>query len=239
MTAESGQASVQITWPELNDERGAMSPRDDTDWPAELKVTAPAAVEVLWHPAKRRHLAPFLGQSAGLADAARSLGVKKTAMSYWVRRLLDVGLIRLSDIEQRTRHKVPRYRCIADRLRISLADAPLSSHEAVFDDTDARWHPLARRALARSVARQAPWLDMVVEANGAKGLGVQLLPHGTGAPRDDFLYYWGRLWLTAAECDALRDSLDSLWSQYCALSDKENKPQTMLFHLVAVPDSSR
>jgi transposase-like protein len=239
MTTQSGQASVQITWSELNDARDTMPLHDEPAWPGELKVTAPAAVEVLWHPAKRRHLAPFLGQSAGLAEAAQALGVKKTAMSYWIRRLLDVGLIRPSGIEQLTRHKVARYRCIADRLRISLADAPLASHEAVFDDTDTRWHPLARRALARSVARQAPWLDMVIEANGTTGLGVQMQPRGPGAPRDDFIYYWGRLWLTAAECDALRSSLDALWSQYGALSDKANKAQTMLMHLVAVPDNSR
>ena len=130
------------------------------DWTAqpELTVTDPAAVAVLWHAAKRLHMRPFLGKSAGLAEAAASLGIKKTAMSYWIDRLLDLGLIRLSSVERGPRHKVARYRCVADCFRVRLADVPLSSHEGMFDDVDGRWHAQARQALARSQARQAPHL---------------------------------------------------------------------------------
>ncbi|WP_341887869.1 hypothetical protein [Variovorax sp. YR752] len=210
------------------------------DWTAvpELTVTDRAAVEVLWHPAKRVHLKPFIGRSAGLAEAAQALGVKKTAMSYWIGRLLEVGLIRHSGIDRSTRHKVPRYRCVADRLRVRLVDAPLSSHEGVFDDVDARWHPQARQALARSLAKQAPHLDLVVEARGPGGVTTELQPRGA-PPADDFIYFWGRLWLTAPERDALRGELDALWNRYAALSDESAKRHAMLVHLVAVPESGR
>jgi hypothetical protein len=210
------------------------------DWPvlAELKVTEPAAIEVLWHPAKRLHLRPFIGRSAGLAESAAMLGIKKTAMSYWVRRLLEVGLIRLTGIDRSTRHKVPRYRCIADRLRVGLTDAPLASHEALFDDVAAHWHPLTRQALARAAARQAPFLDLLIEASGPGGLSTQVLPRGAGAPPDDFIYCWGRLWLGGAERDALREELDALWNRYAALSDQAAKPHPVLVHLVSVPDTA-
>lgn len=88
---------------------------------AELHVTEPAAVALLWHPAKRAHLRPFVGQAAGLAGAARLLGVQKTAMSYRIRR---------------------------------LADAPIASHEALFDDVDAGGQSQTRRALGRAVVPQ-------------------------------------------------------------------------------------
>ncbi|MBX3605566.1 MAG: hypothetical protein KF788_09845 [Piscinibacter sp.] len=203
---------------------------------AELHVSDPAAVALLWHPAKRVHLRPFLGQPAGLADAARSLGIQKTAMSYWIRRLLDTGLIRPCPEALAGGRRVPQYRCVADRLRLSLADAPLASHEAMFDDVDARWHPQTRRALGRAIARQARWLDLVIESTGAAGLATQLVPGGPGAPADDFLYYRGRLWLDAGERDRLRAELDALWTRYAALSDR-SKPHALLLHLVAVPEA--
>lgn len=206
---------------------------------SQAQVTDPAAVEILWHPAKRRHLAPFLGRSAGLADAAALLGMKKPAMSYWIGRLLAAGLIRPAGTERLGKRTRTTYRCIADRLRVSLADAPLASHEAMFDDVDAHWRPQARHALARSAARQAPFLDLLVEA-GPGGLATQLLPRGdAGAPPDDFIYYWGRLWLDAAERDALRADLDALWTRYTTLSDREHKPHAALVHLVSVPERGR
>lgn len=219
----------------------ARATTEATDWTAlpELLVSEPAAVEVLWHPAKRVHLKPFLGRSTGLAEAARALGVKKTAMSYWIARLLDVGLIRAAGADPAARRQVPRYRCVADRLRVRLTDAPLSSHEGVFDDVDARWHPQARHALAASLARQAPHLDLVIEASGPAGLSTALQPRGSTPPPDDFIYFWGRLWLSAAERDALRSELDALWDRYAALSDEAAKPHPVLMHLVAVPERSR
>lgn len=206
---------------------------------ADLQVTDPAAVAVLWHPAKRVHLRPFLGRTAGLAEAAALLGIRKTAMSYWLRRLLALGLIRATAVERRGRQCVTVYRCIADRLRVGLADAPLSSHEGVFDDAAQRWHPLTRRALARALARQAPWLSLTIEVREPGGLATELVPQGAGAPADDFLFYWGRLWLTPAERDALRGELDALWTRYAALSDRGGKSAATLVHLVTVPDAPR
>lgn len=215
-------------------------PAPDPGWTvmAEMKVTDAAAVEVLWHPTKRVHLKPFLGRSAGLAEAAQLLGVKKTAMSYWVGRLLRVGLIRPVGPQRRGRQLVPCYRCVADRLRVALADAPLSSYEGVFDDVDARWHPQTRQALARSLARQAPHLDLSIESRGGE-IAAELMPRDESGPADDYIYFRGRLWLDDAQALALRGELDALWNRYVALSDPGARHRPTLVHLVAVPESRR
>lgn len=212
-----------------------------TDWVAlpELTVSDAAAVEVLWHPAKRRHLGPFLGQSAGLADAALALDIQKTAMSYWIKKLVGVGLIRPCAPERRGGRRLPRYRCVADRLRVSLRDAPLASHEAVFDDVAAGWQPAARQALARSMARQAHALDLTIETSSTGGMATAVLPRGDDAPPDDFIYYWGRLWLSAAEREQLRQEFDALWTRWAERSDRGAKPHAVLVHMLAVPERPR
>jgi predicted transcriptional regulator len=209
------------------------------DWPVrpELRVSDPAAVELLWHQSKRIHLRPFLGRSCGLAEAAAMLGVQKTAMSYWIKRLLALGLIRPRGTETRGGRQVPVYRCVADRLLLRLKDAPHASYEAVCEDTSALWRQATTRALARSIERQAPWLDLSIQAGDAAGMGIVLAAHGAGAPLDDSLHYWGRFWLTADEAAALRNELDALWDRYAALSDRTSKSARTLVHLVTVPDA--
>lgn len=202
----------------------------------ELRAVEPPAVEILWHPARRVHLAPFLGRVASLGEAARQLGIKKPAMSYWLTRLLDAGLVRTWDEARVGRQRVPRYRSVADRFRVRLEDAPLASYEGVFDDVSARWQPVTRQALARAVARQSAMLDLSVYVDGAGGLSTTLLPREGAPPRDDFLYCWGRLWLTPAERDSLRAELDALWDRYAALSDTQHKPCATLVHLVHVAE---
>lgn len=202
----------------------------------ELTVADEDAVQLLWQPARRVHLRPFIGRAAGLADAAAELGIKKTAMSYWVHRLLDAGLIRVWGVERRGRHKLTLYRCPADRLIVSLRNAPLESYEAAFDDVSARWQPLTRRALGRSLERQMNWLRLVIEAAGPGGMTTHVHAAGANAPADDFLYAWGRLWLNADERESLRAELDAMWTRYSALSDKGRKAHPTLVHMVAVPE---
>jgi DNA-binding MarR family transcriptional regulator len=210
-----------------------MAPRwkPAADW----LVTEPEAVEILWHPNKRIHLKPFLGRSNDLAGASAELGIKKTAMSYWINRLVEAGLIRAERTEKRGRHTLTFYRCVADRLRVPLLDAPLENFEEVFDDFSARFRASARQSLARSLARQAPNQELCFQPFGNGGPFASIMqPEGTEPPPDDFIFYWARLWLTAEEQAQLHSEMNALYDKYGALSDKKNKPVPTLMHLMQV-----
>ncbi|MEK8029870.1 hypothetical protein AACH06_03470 [Ideonella sp. DXS29W] len=221
--------------PEHADDTPAWEPA------AEMEVTDPAAVEILWHVEKRVHLQPFMGRTADLATAAGQLRISKTAMSYWMGRLSDVGLIRLVRVEKRGRHRIRHYRCVADRLRVSLLEAPLSSYEGVLDDFTQRWQIQARAAMARSLARQAPDLELCLSHTGAAaGMSSTILPRpGRQAPPDDFIQYWARLWLTDDEATRLADELNALYDRYAALSDKTTKTVPTLLQLSQVRETQR
>ena len=202
---------------------------------ADLLVTHPAAVEILWLPDKRHYLKPFLGRSTDLAGASAELGMAKPAMSYWIKRLLEADLIRVERVEKRARHRVSFYRCVADRLRVSLEHAPMASYEAVFLDFSQRWQGQALAAMSRSLVKQAPQLELCLVPTATAGLSTTILPRdGHAPPPDDFLYYWSRLWLTEDETAALASELNALYDRYAALSDRTRKPVSSLMHLIHV-----
>lgn len=219
-------------------------PRINDDMPAawqplaEWTVTAPAAVDILWRPAKRVNLRPFLGRESSLAQAAAELGVKKTAMSYWIDRLLEAGLIRTTRIERIGRNRVPFYRCLADRLRVALEHAPLESYESICADFSSRWRRVTEESLAQAVARQGPSLELVLSQGAAAGVRTDLMPREGADVKDDFVFYWARLWLGQDDRDALQRELDALWERYAARSDRHQHPSAVLLHLLQVPEAT-
>lgn len=212
------------------------APADDAWEPADdLLVTHPDAVAILWHPDKRVHLKPFMQADNDMAGASRELGIKKGAMGYWINRLLEAGLLRPTQVEKRGRHRVARYRCVARRLRVGLADAPVQTYEGLFGDFSKLWMGQVHRSLARALERQAPTLELSIKATPTAGLSTNILPReGVEPPPDDFIYYWARLWLTEAEREALAADLNALYDRYGALSDPANKPHATLLHMIHV-----
>lgn len=216
-------------------------PNESNGWVVaqELLVNEPGAIDVLWYPKKRQHLKPFIGKSNDLAGAARELGIKKNAMSYWIDRLLEVGLIREVHVEKRPRHQVRFYRCVADKLRVGLMNAPLASYEDVFENFHSRWKQHALTALAESLERQSAELELCITASDTSGVFSTIMPKPGSALRDDFIYYWARLWLTEAERVALQAEMDALYDKYAALSNQDAKREQVLVHLIQVPEGWR
>lgn len=207
--------------------------------PRERLITDPVAVRLLWLPRQRRFLRPFLGRSASLAEAAQMLGVKKPAMSYWVHKLRDAGLIRETESATAAGRVARRYRSVADRLRVHMSDAPLDSHEGAFAETDTVWMQRLQPAMARALARQASQLDLTIEATASQGLNATLAPRPGAAARDEYVNNWARLWLTADERESLRQELDALFDRYGALSDRRHKRAVALLHVAMAPDTAR
>ena len=79
------------------------------------EVYTEAAARALIDPKKRRYLEPFIGQACSASEAARTLGVKLTAMLYQTERLQALGLLRVTQQQTRRGRPVKLYRATADR----------------------------------------------------------------------------------------------------------------------------
>ncbi len=179
---------------------------------------------------KSRHLDPFLGQDATLSEAAAELCLGKTRMSYWVTRLLELGLIEVVQTERRVRRKVRVYRSVADSFVMPLELLPASDVEILEGYFRPIWRELLE-ALAHAGRKNASgWHVRFLRREALPSF--QIVPN-TGDLEDARIFnVWARLSLTDEQATRLRAELQALLESYISASVPGAKPH--LLHLAVV-----
>lgn len=78
------------------------------------RVTDPDQAAVIADPARSRFLWPFLGRESTVARAAEELDCHPNAMLYRVRRMTDLGILRVVRVQPRSGRPVKIYRAVHD-----------------------------------------------------------------------------------------------------------------------------
>jgi hypothetical protein len=78
------------------------------------RVEDPAQARIVADPLRSRFLHPFLGREQSVSQAAAETGCAPSAMLYQVRRMLDVGLLRITHTRQRAGRPIKIYRSTHD-----------------------------------------------------------------------------------------------------------------------------
>ena len=202
--------------------------------PAMHWIEDPAVAAFLTDRVRSRHLDPFLGSEATVAEAAAELGLGAPRMHYWVNKLLDLGLITQVGTRIQARHRVRVYRSVADSLLLSL-DLVAAGEVQVLEQYFA---PVWRRFLT-SVARagrtsEAGWLVRFARTSGQAGF--EIVP-GSGDLEDARIFNtWAKLTLTRERATELRADLQEVLSRYAALQEPGGEPHWL--HLAAVLDAA-
>lgn len=179
---------------------------------------------------KSRHLDPFLGRDCTLSEAAAQLGLGKTRMSYWVTRLLALGLIEVVRTELRGRHRVRVYRSASDSFAMPLELLPASDVEILEGYFKLIWRQLLH-SLARAGRKNAAgWHIRFLRRDTLPSF--QIVPN-TGDLEDARIFnVWARLCLTDEQAARLRGELHALLERYAAQETPEVKSH--LLHLAMV-----
>lgn len=198
---------------------------DEARWITDQKVAV-----FLMDRTKSRHLDPFLGRDCTLSEAAAELGLGKTRMSYWVTRLLALGLIEVVRTELRGRHRVRVYRSASDSFAMPLELLPASDVEILEGYFKPIWRQLLH-SLARAGRKNASgWHIRFLRRDTLPSF--QIVPN-TGDLEDARIFnVWARLSLTDEQATRLRAELQTLLESYTAASVPEAKPH--LLHLAVV-----
>lgn len=201
-------------------------------FPAEQVVRDPRAAALLVDGRRNRFLRPFLGRPCGVTEAARSLGVSPSLVSYWVTQFGKAGLL-VPARRPGSRAKV--YRSVADAFVVALRDVPLDNEDAILDAQMDGWVTLLKQSLLRTARRHAGEWQFRMQMT-PQGVRETLMPAGGSLADVPLVNERGGLNLNADDAAALRADLHALIRRYTARSAPEQTPghQRTLVWLVAV-----
>jgi len=199
---------------------------------SERRITDPRVADFLTDRTGSRHLDPFLGKEATVADAAAELGLSASRMSYWVGKLLDLGLVEFVGTRVQARHRVRLFRSTADSFVFSLDLLTAPDVEVL----ERYFAPVWRRFLTSLVhvgrRGEVGWQARFGRTGGQAGF--EIVP-GSGDLEDAGIFNaWVKLSLTRRHAASLRRDMRALVERYAALQDPDAEPHWV--HVAAVKD---
>jgi DNA-binding transcriptional ArsR family regulator len=178
-----------------------------------------------------RHLFPFMGREASLAEAAERIGISKSHMSYWLRKMLRLGVIEQTRIVRRGKHNVPLYRATAEAFTVPTDQVPVATDEEILNLNSRTFEAMERRSIVRSSSNNNPgWLLRLSFDERLPRL--QMLPPSGMVEDSEVLNKWGCLALTKSQAKALRGEIMELLERYASQETFEGRDHLYKFLLV-------
>lgn len=183
---------------------------------------------------------PFLIGPHTVAGAARSCGVGRKRMAYWVQRFLDLELVVRLEDDGTHEGRAPRYQAVSTAVEVRDLDVFL-----IEEHIDQQFEPLWRAfkgGLKRLTRQESPAWDLHVGLDARSTVVRRFVP--TGMAVDDLMRAevkevnsWAMLPLRRRDVAALRAELDTLMEKYVRLAQEphDEEVSTMLVHLGLVP----
>lgn len=178
-----------------------------------------------------RHLYPFMGQETSLGEAAERLHITKSHMSYWLRKMLRMGVIEQTRVVRRGKHNVPLYRTTAEAFTFPTEQVPVATDEEILTLNSRTFEAMERRSIVRCSSNNNPGWKIRFSFD-ERVPRLQMLPP-TGLVQDDeVLNKWGCLALSKSQAKALRGEIMQLLERYSAQETLGGKDHLYKFLLV-------
>jgi DNA-binding transcriptional regulator GbsR (MarR family) len=194
----------------------------------ERVVEDPKAAAFLIDPVSSEHLAPFMLGEKSLAQAASELGISKSRMSYWVKKLLAFDLIRVVRVEKQGKHHASIYRSSADVFTVPLDVMTTDPSKDVFESAP------FERTIKRSLVH--------FKHQALKGRHIRYARENENVVLDVFsqqltksetVDQWGRVELTKAQAKLFHQEMNHLFEKIMQASSGK-QGEKYLFKLVLV-----
>ena len=178
-----------------------------------------------------RHLIPFINRDCSLAEAAKSLGITKSHMSYWLRKMLRLELIEQIRVEKRGKHNVPLYRATAERFTVPLDQVPVDSDEEILTLNSREFEEFERRSIVRSTSNNNKGWNLCFSYED-KFPQLRMVPPSGEVQQPKHLHKWGCLSLSEPQAMALRAEIMALLERYASQECIGGKDHLYKFLLV-------
>jgi hypothetical protein len=193
-----------------------------------MLVTNPTIARALCDFKVVHHLAPFLAKETTLSEAAALVRISKQRMSYWVNKLIKIGLIKFVRFEKQSRHQVAVYRSVEDEYIVPFSALSDSTFLDFVRSTHATRFEQLERSIARNMSRRAKSLQLRLWRDTRGPFHTIENPND---PEDtygvaDETY---PLWLNREEIASLHKDIRALLAKYYALSDQSKSSTALLY----------
>lgn len=183
-----------------------------------LEITNPEVALFLADVSKSKHLRPFFARECALSQAAKELQLPLGTMRYWVSKMEELGLVRLSRTEKRKGSPIKYYRTVADSFTVPLEVFPLASIEELLRLKEEPWLRRIRTALANAALNHEGGWQAHFHLEGS--VVFYTIKPKEGELEDAGIFYLlTPLRLTAQQAKVLRSELRELQTKYMQLSE--------------------
>jgi DNA-binding transcriptional ArsR family regulator len=188
----------------------------------------PLASRALCDYRARHYLAPFLARENTLTGACEALRVTPQRMSYWIAKLLKLGLLEFVRYEKQSRHRRAMYRSVEDAYTVPLSALDDADLARLMTSTQSVRFKQLQLSMLRNLRRHRRRLQLRLWHDGSGPFEAIENPH---APDD----YFGTanetypLFLEANEVKQLHSDLRILLAKYYALSQRTKPAPVMLY----------
>lgn len=125
-----------------------------------LEITDEARVSFLRDRSKMQYLDAFMTQERSLKEAAAYMRVRLNVMSYWVKKLLELGLIKETRREARRGRPIKYYRATRDAFIVPLSVVADDQYLEILNEAFEPYWRNFMESMARGVARDAEHLQL-------------------------------------------------------------------------------
>lgn len=184
-------------------------------------VSDPQAAAFLSDPERSFYLGPFLDREVALTEVAQELQLPLGRMHYWVTRLLALGLIRVSRVQQRPGRPVRYYRSIAPAFFLPFAATPAETLEAQLVREGITYQRRMSGAQARASGDLPRDHGTLITRTGVDGHGIRAQPFPERNTDTPVFSTWLERPYRDADAQALLAELQALAERYSTLPEPE------------------
>ncbi len=203
-----------------------------------LEVTNPEVGLFLLSRTKARYLFPFIHQEYSLSEAAKILNTSLANLRYWVRKMEELGLVRVTRLEKRKGSPIKYYRSVAHKFTFALGRLPTSEvDEILFNETELPVYQRASKALAATGRKNVKeWLLQLYMTD--KTTAHAIIPKHGSLEAAEIANIWWLYRLLPEQAKAFRDELTELNLRYNKLSEENPETTTLyLSHLMLAEEN--
>lgn len=177
-----------------------------------LVITDPDVAAFISDRHRGRHLDPFLATERTVSEAAEELGVSPQRMHYWVKRMVDMGLVLPVRSEVRGRSRTAVFHSSADSYHLPLDVLPTSDFETLELHFQPIWRQFLRSVVAAGRKYADGWRVTYRRTEGRPAFHIE--PATLPASDVPFLNAWVRLELGPSQARELNSELAALLARY-------------------------